>query len=67
MKDENFINALRPNVNEKAAWETFEKVVKGFISKERAEKYVQNINELLEKYHNLGWNMSCLLYTSRCV
>ena len=57
MKNENFKNVL--NNNEKAAWEAFEKVVKGFLGKKRAENYVQNnTNGLLEKYYKLGCKMS---------
>lgn len=59
MKDENPKTAL--NIKKKAAWEEFKKVLKEFLVNKRTENCVI-INEILEKYHSLGSNMSLKIY-----
>ena len=49
--------------DEKAAWDSFKFVVKGFLGNRRAQNYEELVNNLLQSYQKLGCNMS-LKYTS---
>jgi len=56
IKDEFFDKALQSN--EKAAWDSFKFVVKGFLGNRRAQNYEELVNNLLQSYQKLGCNMS---------
>ena len=43
---------------EKAAWHSFLEVVRGFLGKHKAENYVELIQTLVRKYHEMGCRMS---------
>ena len=43
--------------DEKAAWDGFKFVVKGFLGNRRAQNYEELVNNLLQSYQNLGCNM----------
>jgi hypothetical protein len=55
MKDQDFERSL--NESEKAAWRSFQKVVKTFLGNEKDENYEDMISELIENYRPLGCNM----------
>ena len=44
--------------NEKAAWDSFKFVVKGFLGNRRVQNYEEIVNNLLQSYQKLGCNMS---------
>jgi len=44
--------------DEKAAWDSFKFVVKGFLGNRMAPKYEELVNNLLQSYQKLGCNMS---------
>jgi hypothetical protein len=44
--------------DKKAAWDSFKFVVEGFLEKRRAQNYYELVNNLLQSYQNLGYNMS---------
>ena len=46
----------------KAASEAFEGVLHGFLGKRRIENYVETVNNLLEKCHELDCNMSLKIH-----
>ena len=43
---------------EKAAWHSFLEVVRGFLGKHKAENYVELVQTLVRKYHEMGCRMS---------
>jgi hypothetical protein len=55
IKDEYFDNLLQGE--EKAAWDSFKFVVKGFWGKRCARNYEELVNNLLQIYQKLGCNM----------
>ena len=42
----------------KAAWHSFLEVVRGFLGKHKAENYVELVQTLVRKYHEMGCRMS---------
>lgn len=56
MLDAQFIRTLSPN--EAAIWLYFKKTVTGFLGNNRDENYIEIIQNLLQKYHKIGANMS---------
>ena len=44
--------------DEKAVWDSFKFVLKGFLGNRRAQNYEDLVNNLLQSYHKLGCNMS---------
>jgi len=44
--------------NEKAAWDSFKFVVKGFLGNRRAQNYEELVNNLLQSYQKLGCNIT---------
>jgi hypothetical protein len=58
--DEYFDKLLQGD--EKAAWDSFKFVVKGFLGNTRAENYEELVNNLLQSYQNLGCNMSLKIH-----
>jgi hypothetical protein len=56
IKDEYFDILLQGD--EKAAWDSFKFVVKGFLEKRRAQNYEELVNNLLQSYQNLGCSVS---------
>ena len=61
IKDEYFDKLLQGD--EKAAWDSFKFVVKGFLGNRRTQNYEELVNNILQSYQNLGCNTS-LKYTS---
>ena len=55
-KDEYFDWLLQGD--EKAVWDSFKFVVKGFLGNRRAQNYEELVNNLLKSYQKLGCNMS---------
>ena len=47
---------------EKEAWISFKKVVQGFLGNSKASNYKELEENMLEKYHNLGCNMSIKMH-----
>ncbi|XP_077117201.1 uncharacterized protein LOC143773722 [Ranitomeya variabilis] len=60
LRDGNFDEILQGN--EKAAWQAFRDVVRGFLGNRRVDNYVDIVNNLLTKYHKLGCNMSLKIH-----
>ena len=60
MKDEYFDKLLQDD--EKAVWESFKFVVKGFLGNRRAQNYEEFVNNLLQSYQKLGCNMSLKIH-----
>jgi len=56
IKDEYFDKLLQRD--EKAAWDSFKFVVKVFLENRRAENYEELVNNLLQSYHKVGYNVS---------
>jgi hypothetical protein len=56
MKDQDFEGSL--NESEKAAWRSFQKIVRNFLGNKKAENYEDMISKLIENYRALGCNMS---------
>ena len=56
IKDEYFDTLVQGD--EKAAWDSFKFVVKGFFWNRRAQNYEVHVNNLLQSHHKLGCNMS---------
>jgi len=56
IKNEYFDTLLEGH--EKAAWDSFKFVVKGFLGNRRAQNYEEPVNNLLQSYQNLGCNVS---------
>jgi hypothetical protein len=56
IKDEYFDTLLQ--VDEKAAWDSFKFVVKGFLENKRGQNYEELVNNLLQSYQNLSCNVS---------
>jgi len=56
IKDEYFDKLLQGD--EKAAWDSFNFVVKGFLGNRRAQNYEELVNNLLQSYQKLGCNTS---------
>ena len=44
--------------DEKAAWDSFKFVVKGFLGNRMAENYKELVNNVLQSYQKLGCNVS---------
>jgi hypothetical protein len=60
MKGQDFERSL--NKSEKAAWRSFQKVVKNFLGNKKAENYEDMISELIENYRALGCNVSLKMH-----
>jgi hypothetical protein len=61
MKDQDFERSL--NESEKAAWRSFQKVVKNFLGNKKAKNYEDMISELIENYRAaLRCNMSLKMH-----
>jgi len=56
IKDEYFDKLLQGD--EKAAWDGYKFVVKGFFGNRRAQNYEELVNNLLQSYQKVGCNMS---------
>lgn len=56
IKDNNFIDCM--NNLESVAWKSFVQVVTKFLGNEKADNYVELVNDLLGSFKNLGCNMS---------
>ena len=63
IKDEYFDKLLQGD--EKAAWNSFKFVVKGFLGNKRAQKYEELVNKLLQSYQKLGHNVSLKIHFLR--
>ena len=48
--------------DEKAAWDSFKLVVKGFLGNRRAKNYEEFVNNLLQSYQKLGCNISLKIH-----
>jgi len=60
IRDEYFDKLLQSD--EKAAWDIFKFVVKGFLGNRRAQIYEELVNNLLQSYQKLGCNMSLKIH-----
>jgi len=60
IKDEFFDKVLQGN--EKAAWDSFKFVVKGFLGNRSVQNYEELVNKLLQSYQKLGCNMSLKIH-----
>jgi hypothetical protein len=60
IKDEYFEKLLQGD--EKAAWDSFKFVVKGFLGSRIAQNYEELVNNLLQSYQKLGCNMSLKIH-----
>jgi len=60
IKDEYFDKLLQDD--EKAAWDSFKFVVKGFGGNRGAQKYEELVNNLLQSYHKLCCNVSLKIH-----
>ena len=60
IKDE-YIDKLLQG-DEKAAWDSFKFVIKGFFENRRAQNYEELVNNLLQTYQKLGCNMSLKIH-----
>jgi len=60
IKTEHFEKLLQDD--EKAAWDSFNFVVKVFLGNRRAQNYDELVNNLLQSYQKLGFNMSIKIY-----
>jgi len=60
IKDEYFDKLLQGD--EKAVWDSFKFVVKGFLGNRRAQNYEELVNNLLQSYQKLGCNMSLKIH-----
>jgi len=56
MKEEYFDKLLQGD--EKAAWFSFTFVVKGFLGNRKAQNREELVNNLLQSYQKLGYNIS---------
>jgi hypothetical protein len=61
IKDECFDKLLQGD--EKAAWYSFKFLIKGFLGNIRAENYEDLVNNLLQRYQELGCNMSLKIHS----
>ena len=59
-KDQNFDSILQGI--EKEAWESFRAVVHSFLGNRRCENYHELVNNLLQKYQQMGCNMSLKIH-----
>jgi hypothetical protein len=50
------------NESEKAAWRSFQKVVKNFLRNKKAKNFEDMISDLIENYRALGCNMSLKMH-----
>jgi len=60
IKDEYFDRLLQDD--EKAAWDSFKFIVKGFLGNRRAQNYEELVNDLLQSYQKLGCNTSLKIH-----
>ncbi|KYN14472.1 hypothetical protein ALC57_13323 [Trachymyrmex cornetzi] len=60
MKDDNFEKTM--NIKEKNGWQSFKKVVKGFLGNNKEENYENLIRIMLQDFKELGCNMSLKLH-----
>ena len=60
MKTTEFENVM--TTVEKESWISFKKVVQGFLGNSKTNNYKELVENMLEKYHNLGCNMSIKLH-----
>jgi len=60
IKDKYFNKLLQGD--EKAAWDSFKFVVKGFLGNRRAQNYEELVNNLLQSYRKLACNMSLKIH-----
>ena len=56
IKDEYFDKLLQGD--EKAAWDSLKFVAKGFFGNTMAQNYEELVNNLLQSYQKLGWNVT---------
>jgi len=50
--------------NDKAIWQSFEKVSKGFLGNFKAANFRELVQDLMDSYEQLGCNMSLKMYFS---
>ena len=60
IKDEYFDKLLQGD--EKAVWDSFKLVVKGFLGNRRTQNYEDLVNNLLQSYQKLDCNMSLKIH-----
>jgi len=60
IKDEYFDKLLQGD--EKAAWDSFKFVVKGYLGNRRVQNYEELVNNLLQSYQKLGCNVSLKIH-----
>ncbi len=60
MTDDSF--EARMTATEKEAWTSFRDVVANFLGNRKASNFLDLVNTMLEKFHNLGCNMSLKLH-----
>jgi hypothetical protein len=60
IKDEYFDKLLLGD--EKAAWDSFKLVVKGYLGNRGAQTYKELVNNILQSYQKLGCNMSLKIH-----
>ena len=60
IKDEYFDRLFQGD--EKAVWESFKFVIKGFLGNRRAQNYEDLVNKLSQSYQKLGCNMSLKIH-----
>jgi len=60
IKDEYFDRLFQGE--EKAAWDRFKCVVKGFLGNRMAQNYEELVNNILQSYQKLGCNMSLKIH-----
>lgn len=58
--DPGFVKALQPL--EKAAWNSFKKVVNGFLGNVRDDNYEDLVAKMLNDYHKMGCRMSLKIH-----
>jgi len=65
IKDEYFEKLLRGD--EKAVWDSFKFLVKGFLGNKRAQNYEDLVNSLSQSYQKLGCNTSLKIHFLHCI
>jgi hypothetical protein len=51
--------------DEKAAWDSFKFVIKGFLGNRKSQNHDELVNKLLQSYQKLGCNMSLKIHFPR--
>jgi hypothetical protein len=64
IKDEYFEKLFQGD--EKADWDSFKFVVKGFLGNRRAQNYEELVNNLLQTYQKLSCNVSLKIHLPHC-